>query len=716
MIGRTIGHYRVIEKLGEGGMGVVYRAEDTRLGRFVALKFLAAGAIHNESDRIRFQNEARSAAALRHPNICPIYSIDEAEGRTFISMAYLEGESLRDRVRRGPIAVEETRRIVAEIAEGLAEAHARGIVHRDIKSANVMLTRRGEAVILDFGLAKAAAQESVTLAGGFVGTLAYVSPEQARGQDVDHRADLWSLGVVWYEMLTGALPFRGESGAAIVYSILNAEPAPLRSLRPDAPAEVERMVARLLSRDPAARYPDAAALSADLGVSRSRTATSGSNRSQRADAPPSTSAPSIAVLPFTNLSADPEQDYFCAGIAEDILNDLTRIQGLNVAGRSTSFAHKDAREDLRQLGRTIGVDTILEGSVRKAGNRVRIAAQLIDVATGYHVWADRWDRELADIFAIQDEIAENIVKALKVSLTQRDRERLGKPLTNDLEAYDLYLRGRENLYLTARQVRAARTFFREAIQRDPSFARAYAGLAEASLLIYMYFEPVMPMLQEALQAAEKALALDADLAEAHTAKGFVLGVEKRFDEAVREFETAIRLNPNSYEAYYFYARTCFAQGKMDRAAELFEQAGAIDPNEYQSCALLVTLYKGSGASREQVLSAAERSAERVARRVAANPDDSRAYYLGSGALLELGRPAEAVEWIERAITIDPHDPGVHYNAACFFSMIGNAERAIDHLEKALDYGFGSREWIAHDPDLDFIRDSERFKALLSRLN
>jgi serine/threonine protein kinase len=374
MIGKTISQYNILEKLGEGGMGVVYRAEDTRLGRTVALKFLSGAALSSPASRERLLREARTAAGLQHPNICTIYDIVEHDDQLFISMAYLPGESLRDRIARGPLPVEDAVRIGTEVARGLAEAHDRGFVHRDIKSANVIIDDHGHAVILDFGLATCTSDQTLPLEGTAVGTAAYMSPEQARGEAVDARSDLWSLGVCLYEMLTGRRPFRGDHDAAVIYAILNRDPTPPRERRPEIPEPLEKIILCLLQKRFDDRCPDTRALLSDL-----RALSSG------ASVPARGRMPSIAVLPFENMSADPEQDYFCDGIAEDILNDLAHVEGLRVAARTTSFAYKGRRDDIRQIGRNIGVATVVEGSVRKSGNRLRITAQLIDVETGYHM-------------------------------------------------------------------------------------------------------------------------------------------------------------------------------------------------------------------------------------------------------------------------------------------------------------------------------------------
>ena len=426
--------------------------------------------------------------------------------------------------------------------------------------------------------------------------------------------------------------------------------------------------------------------------------------------------PSIAVLPFTNMSADKEQEYFCDGISEDILNDLTRLEDLHVVARTSSFAFKDKKLDIREIGMKLEADTIVEGSVRKAGNRLRITAQLINVADGYHLWSERYDRELDDVFAIQEEIAKNIVRALKIKLSKREKRALGKVKTQDVQAYDFYLRGREFLHQwTRKNINYASEMFTRAIKKDLDYALAYAGLADCYSFLFTYFEKKQENIERSLAASKRAIELDPELAEAHAARGLAVSLSMQYDEAEKEFERAIKLNPKLYEAYYFYARTCLLQGKTEKAALLLKKAGEVRPEDYQTTVFLVSAYKQQNLFSEAE-TATQRAMELVKKHLQLNPDDVRALSLGGTMLIRLGEMEKAINWGKRALAIDPDEPIVQYNGACIYSLAGKIEQALDCFEIAIQLGFASREWAENDIDLDPIRDQLRFQKALKKLN
>jgi non-specific serine/threonine protein kinase len=711
MINQNILHYKILEKLGEGGMGVVYKAQDTKLKRTVALKFLPPALTRDSQAKQRFMQEAQAASALDHINICTIYEIDETEdGQLFISMAFYDGETVREKIDRGPLKVAQAVDIAAQVAEALREAHHKGIVHRDIKPANVMITSRGRVKIMDFGLAKLAGQTKLTRADTTLGTVAYMSPEQARGERVDPRTDIWSWGAVLYEMLTGVPAFKGEYQQAVVYAILNEDPPPLTKRCEGVSTELDHLVRKALAKETQERYQNTDDLLADIGKIKQTLQSPAVQETT-----PELSRPSIAVLPFADLSPGKDQGYFCDGMAEEIINALAHVEGLRVVARTSAFAFKGKCEDIREIGRKLDVKTLLEGSVRKAGNRLRISTQLIDVADGYHIWSERFDRELEDVFAIQDEIAQSIAQALKVELSEKEKCTLRKTATKDVEAYDLYLRGRQFFYRTgSKNLEYALEMFSRAIQKDPKYALAYAGKANCHSALFWYYGANKMELEQSLTASQKALELDSELAEAHVARGYAAGISKQYDEAEREYEIAIRLNPKLFEAYYFYARMCFAKGKLEKAVELYEQACLVDSERYEAPILLAGVYKKLNLAAKAE-DAARRGLRIVERQLELNPDDFRAVSLGAGALLDVGEREKSLKWLHRAISMSPENISVLYNAACLYSKLGRTEEAINYLERAIKTGFIHKEWIENDGDFDSIRSHPRYQALLEKL-
>jgi serine/threonine protein kinase/Flp pilus assembly protein TadD len=708
------GTYTLERELGRGGMATVFLARDIKHDRLVALKVLhpeLAASLGPE----RFLREIKVAARLNHPHILPLHDSGQARDLLYYVMPYVDGESLRQRLNREKqLPVDDALQIARNVAAALDYAHRHQVVHRDIKPENVML-HEGEALVTDFGIAKAisvAGSDNLTQTGMAVGTPAYMSPEQAAGEtEPDGRSDIYSLGCVLYEMLAGATPFTGPTPQAVMTRRFT-EPVPsLRAARPTAPDAVEHAVTKALARVPADRFATAAQLAQALVV-HSEATPPGITPVSQATAP---AAKSIAVLPFADMSPQRDQEYFCEGMAEEIINALTKIQALRVASRSSAFAFKGQNQDIRRVGEQLGVATVLEGSVRKAGNKLRITAELINVADGYHVWSERYDRDMEDVFAIQDEIAQNIVRALRVMLSEEEKRAIETVPTADVKAYDYYLRGRQFFHQWRKKgVEHARRMFERAIEIDPNYALAYAGIADCCSFIYTYWDASSAHLERAESASQKALELAPQLAEVHTSRGMALAFSKRHDEAEKEFETAIQLNPKLFEAHYFYARARVQRGRLAEAVRSFEEACRLSPDDYQAPVFLAMAYDGLGRDVDAA-AAYRRALKLIERHLDLNPDDSRALNLGAIAMAHQGERERGLEWARRALALDPEDSGMLYNAACFFAVQAERDEALDCLEKAVQLGFGLRGWIENDADLVSLRSDPRFEVILSRL-
>jgi len=704
--------YSIERELGRGGMATVYLAEDFRHGRQVAVKVLhpeLASALGSD----RFLREIKLAARLNHPHILPLFDSGEADGFLFYVMPYIDGESLRDKLNReGQLTLEDALGIGRAVAGALDYAHRRNIVHRDIKPENIMLNE-GAPMVMDFGIAKAvsvAGSDTLTQAGMIVGTPAYVSPEQAAGDvDIDGRSDQYSLGCVLYEMLTGDKPFSGPTTQAVLTKRFTAPVPSLSEALQGVPDEIDKALSKAMAKEAAKRYTTSGEFAKALVVTTVTTPTA-------VTIPEGVQVvKSMAVLPFTNMSADPENEYFTDGMAEEIINALSKIKSLSVASRTSSFAFKGKTEDIREIGKALEVSAVLEGSVRRMGNKIRISVQLISVVNGYQLWSERYDREIEDVFAIQDEIAQNIVKALRVVLSEDEKRAIEKMPTENVEAYDYYLRGRQYFHQHRRtSIEAARQMFTRAIEIDPEYALAHAGIADCCSILYMYFDARESNLKQADSASRKALQLDPDLAEAHSARGLAFSLSKQYDLAMKEFETAMALDPKLYEAPYFYGRARLAQGQWFEAAPLFEKAAAIRPDDYQAPSFLAAAYAGQGRIHE-ASKASHKAVGVIERWLDLNPDDARALNLGATIWSNLGQQEKALEWARKSLVIDKEDPQLLYNVACVYAIEGMKDDAIMTLERAIDKGYGHKEWIEHDSDLNSLRSDKRFQALLERM-
>jgi serine/threonine protein kinase/Tfp pilus assembly protein PilF len=702
--------YAIDRELGKGGMATVYLAQDTKHDRLVALKVLhpdLAASLGPE----RFLREIKLAAKLNHPHILGLHDSGEADGFLYYVMPYIEGESLRERLDRiQQFSIDEAIHHGRAIASALDYAHRHGIVHRDIKPQNIMLNE-GEAMVMDFGIAKAlsaAGPETLTQTGMMVGTPAYVSPEQAAGEtNLDGKSDQYSLACVIYEMLSGERPFSGATPQAVMAKRFSETPKPLRSIRSSIPESVEKAVTRAMAIDGNARYSTSAQFAQALASGSLTTPTDTASLPQTVVS----AAKSVAVLPFTNMSADADNEYFTDGMAEEIINALNKVQSLRVAARTSSFAFKGKNEDVGEIGKKLKVSTVLEGSVRKMGNRLRITAQLVNVADGYHLWSERYDREMEDVFAIQDDISQAIVKALKVILTEGEKKQIEKARVENVMAYDYYLRGRQYYYIHRKSLEYARQMFNRAVETDPDYARAYAGVADTCSLLYMYYDAREFNLKQADFASAKALELEPDLAEAHVARGLAVSLSKRFQEAEAEFEIAMKLDPKLFEAAYWYGRALEAEGRFSEAVKMYERAQVLRPEDYQAPSFLAQAYRALGMMDES--NAADRRAIRLMlERLELNPSDARAANLLAATYATMGEKEKAVDYADRSLAIDPDDAMLLYNVCCTYTLLGRNDEAIACLERAVDKGFGHREWIDHDPDLNPLRDNPRFQSIM----
>lgn len=743
MIGQTISHYKILQTLGFGAMSTIYKAQDLRLDRFVALKFLTTNIGIDQEDKERLIQEAKTTSALEHPNICTIYEIDQTPtGQVFISMAYYQGETLKDLIAKGPLSEKEAIYLFKQIALGMSKAHSKGIVHRDIKPANIMVTEDRVVKILDFGIAKILNQSTMTLPGTIMGTPGYMAPEQAKGQEIDHRSDIWALGVLFFEMLTGELPFTGDNYAAFIYSITSDKPRELCSIRTSVNRGIQEIIDKTLEKDPLNRFQTVDEIIEALESIESRRVSVGDTVVNYVQ--PKTT-PSIAVLPFVDLSEGAGQSYFCDGLTEEIINTLSRVDELRVVSRSSAFQFRGPQQDLRKIGLQLNVQYILEGSIRKWGDKIRISIRLTNASDGFVLWSDQLEFKFEDVFEVQDSISNAVVDNLRLELLGDKANKIFKRYTENAEAYNHYLQGRYHWNKrTMPELEAGIACFKSALECDPDYSLAYAGLADSYIIIGLYgMLPPKSVMEDATRTAQKALQLDEELAEAHATLGCLNSVYRwDWSAAEMEFKRAIELNSNYPIAHHWYAINYLTPMKQfDRAMAEMKRALNLDPISLVVNVTVGLTYYFAGQY--------DLAMEYYKKSLKMEPDFAIAHFFLGQALVQRGLFKEAVKKFRRAVELFGNSPNMlsnlgfaaakagreditkkilntllnyskthyvsGYDVACLFIALKDFDQAFSWLEKAVEERAYLLIYLGVDPLLNDLRGDDRFPLLLNRV-
>ncbi len=733
MIGKTVSHYKILEKIGEGGMGVVYKAEDTKLKRTVALKFLPPEWTRNKEAKKRFLREAQVTAALDHPNICTVYEIDESDEQTFISMAYIKGQTLKHKMESGPLEIQDAQGIILQIALGLHEAHQKGIVHRDIKPGNILLTEKGLAKITDFGLAKLDRSADITKTITIMGTVAYMSPEQAKGEKVDLRSDIWSLGILFYEMLTGRLPFSRDSYQASLYAIVHEDPEPLGSYRSGIPEMLEMVVTKSLEKDASRRYRSLLDFIQDLKDPYSSVA------------PSVPKGNSIVVLPFENMSPEKENEYFSDGLTEEIIADLSQIKQLKVISRTSAMSLKGTDKDLKAIGRQLAVQYVLEGSVRRQGNDLRITAQLIDAEKDVHLWAEKYSGNMDDVFDIQEKVSRSIADALKVKLSPQEDEKIADRPIENVRAYECYLQARQEIWrFTEDGLDRALQLIKNGLEIVGENILLYAAMGTAYwLYVNAGIKPGEEFIQKTEECVDKISALDPDSPHVHFLKGVIQVNRGNMQEAVGELRQTLSFDPNNADAMLQLARVYASSGQITAASRLVKKLLAIDP--------LNTITYSLPGYLDILEGNFEKAPESYQKMFMMDPHNPVSLWFYAWSLIFAGRNEEAYALIDqlaedapgtvyaslglfikyalqgrkkdalKAVTpqLNISAKGVEYlsrDMAHGYALIEEKEKALDWLENAVNRGFIAYSFLNdHDPFLENVRGEGRFKDLMERV-